>query len=90
MSTRRLYTLRTRQLGANAYNELQKCGKTVLKKVKIDSVQDILKILDVKNESTLRAWAKVGDWSKSALKERLQQRGKKAILTDEQQKEVVE
>ena len=89
MTTRRVYSLKTRQLGANAYKEFQESGKTNIKGQEITSVKEILTLLDVKNESTLRGWAKVSAWDRESVKKRFAKRGRKKNLEEEEEEKLI-
>jgi hypothetical protein len=89
MSRRRVYTLKTLQLGSKAYNELLDSGKAILKGHEITKVSEILTLLDVKNESTLRGWAKIGKWDEKSVKKRNSNRGRKRVLKVEDEKSLI-
>jgi hypothetical protein len=89
MSTRRVYSLKTRQLGATAYNNIISTGKAILKGKEITAVLEILSLLDVKNESTLRGWAKIGTWNRESVKKRFSNRGRKKKLEENEEAELI-
>jgi hypothetical protein len=86
-STKRIYSLQTRQKAAQAYNDWKQTGKAVVKGREVSTVKEITKLFDLKNESTLRSWASK-DWAKDALKKRLSLRGKKSKLSKEQKEKI--
>src|SRR5690349_3096715 len=68
---KRVYTLKTCQLGIQVYTDLMTNGKGVLKGREISTVEEILSMLNIKNESTLQGWAKVSKWNKESVKKQL-------------------
>jgi hypothetical protein len=88
MATRRIYSIKTRQLGAKAYKDIQDSGKAIIKGKEITSVKEILALLDVKNESTLRGWAKVNAWDRESVKKRFSKRGRKKFLDEDEEKKL--
>ena len=88
MSRQRVYSLRTRQIAVDLVNELQEKGSCLFKGTEIKSLRQLANSLDVRDESTLRYWARKGDWSRSATTERIGNRGVLGKLNEEEEKKV--
>lgn len=88
MSRQRVYSLRTRQNAVKLAKEMEENGLCICKGKEVRSLRKLAELLDLKNESTLRYWMKIGDWSNSATKIRLCKRGIESKLDEEQQKKI--
>jgi hypothetical protein len=83
----RVYSLATRQKSVKLYRDLKENGSCVINGEEIFTCTELVKRLNLKNESTLRSWANKS-WDKTSAKARLAKRGKKAKLTTEQKDEL--
>jgi transposase-like protein len=84
MSQRRtVYSLATRQKAVKLYGILKETGSCNVNGEEVSTIVELARRLNVKNESTIRTWAKKS-MDKSSIKERSSKRGRKSKLSSQQ------